>query len=104
MTSIEWLDNVFWWPFWLIALGVALIWSSYPLRGRRRVLAALGTGLGGIAFSTGVGGTIFVWGVASLILTYPLVLAVSVLVWRASRPSRWLGGVSVALVNWWLLW
>ncbi len=104
MTPIEWLNSLFWWPFWLIGIGIALIRLAYPRRDRRRSLAAFGTSLGGLAFSTGLGGTFFIWGPAGVILAYPLVLGISVLVWRTVNPPRWLGAIVVTLVNWWMLW
>ncbi len=103
MSIGEWFTE---WGWWLIALlggGTALFLVS--ARTTRHVAVRIaGTTLGAISISSGIGFLgLFGIGPPWLILLYPIVLALSVVVWRSAVRYPILRVILMAAVNWWLL-
>ena len=103
MTIGEWFGQGGWWLVALFVGGGALFFFSTQSKLHIAVRVA-GTTLGATSLSTGIGLVgVFVLGPQWLILLYPIVLMLSVVVWRTSVRFRFLPLVLVATVNWWLL-
>lgn len=104
MSLGEWFAEWGWWLFALLGGGAFVFVVS--ARTKRHVAVRIaGTTLGATSFSSGIGLLgLFGIGPPWLILLYPIVLALSVGVWRyAVRYPPILRVVLVAAVNWWLL-
>lgn len=103
MSIGEWFTEGGWWLFALLGGGGVLFLVSARSKSHVAIRIA-GTTLGAISISSGVGLLgFFVIGPAWLILLYPIVLALSVGVWRSAGRYPILRVVLVAAVNWWLL-
>lgn len=103
MSIGEWFAEWGWWLFALLGGGAFAFVVSARAKGHVAVRIA-GTTLGAISISSGIG-LLSLFGIGSpwLILLYPIVLALSVGVWRYAVHYPILRVVFVAAVNWWLL-
>jgi hypothetical protein len=94
------------WGWWLLALvgGGASVFVVSARTKRHVAVRIAGTTLGATSISSGIGLLgLFGIGPPWLILLYPIVLALSVGVWRYAIRYTILRVVLVAAVNWWLL-
>lgn len=102
MSIGEWFAEWGWWLFALLG-GGALVFVVSAKTSQVAVRIG-GTTLGAISISSGIGLlALFGIGPPWLILLYPIVLVLSVVVWRSAVRYPILRIVLVAAVNWWLL-
>ena len=103
MTSGEWLNSVWWLPVWLIVVGGVVVFLSAPKR-RKSLVRMGGTGVGAIVVSYGIALlAIGALGPVWLIILYPIVLALSALVWHTSRRHPLVAILLLVAVNGWML-